>query len=132
MVFVEAPQTLEEVARIPGLVQGPCLLNMVLNGKTPLPVLADAEKMGYRISILPGMLLSNIIGLCDKLLAEVKETGKVSGMFSGGGPAKTFARFGAAEWDERRTAFRADAVPAVTAKPVTPKSKRAPRREAAE
>ncbi len=135
MVFVEAPQTLEEVASVPKLVKGPCLLNMVLNGKTPLPVLEDAEKMGYRISILPGMLLSNIIGLCDKLLAEVKETGQVPGTFSGGGPAKTFARFGAAEWDERRTAFRGDAAPAVkaAAKPAAVKPKKAsPKREAAE
>ena len=135
MVFVEAPQTLEEVAQVPKLVKGPCLLNMVLNGKTPLPVLADAEKMGYRISILPGMLLSNIIGLCDKLLAEVKDTGLVPGTFSGGGPAKTFARFGAAEWDERRTKFRGDAAPAAkaTPKPVAAKAKKAsPKREAAE
>ncbi len=133
MVFVEAPRTLEEVAQVPKLVKGPCLLNMVLNGKTPLPILADAERMGYRISILPGMLLSNIIGLCDKLLAEVKETGKVPGMFSGGGPAKTFARFGAAEWDERRTAFRGDAVAAApAAKGTAAKAKKSPKREAAE
>ncbi|MEZ5850807.1 MAG: isocitrate lyase/PEP mutase family protein [Hyphomicrobiaceae bacterium] len=109
IVFVEAPQTLEEVAQVPKLVKGPCLLNMVLNGKTPLPTIPEAEAMGYRIAILPGMLLSNIIGVVDRLLAEVKETGKVAGTFSGGGPAKTFARFGAAEWDERRTAFRPQA-----------------------
>ncbi len=125
MVFVEAPQTMEEVAQVPKLVKGPCLLNMVLNGKTPLPPIKDAEKMGYRIAILPGMLLSNIIGLCDKLLAEVHETGQVPGTFSAGGPAKTFARFGAAEWDERRTAFR-DTAPASKPKKAPPK------REAAE
>src|SRR5579863_2769417 len=35
MVFVEAPQTLEEVAAVPRLVKGPCLLNVVRHGKTP-------------------------------------------------------------------------------------------------
>src|SRR6266699_2275601 len=35
MAFVEAPQTLEEVAAVPRLVQGPCLLNVVWRGKTP-------------------------------------------------------------------------------------------------
>lgn len=128
MVFVEAPQTLEEVASVPHLVKGPCLLNMVLNGKTPLPLIKDAEKMGYRIAILPGMLLSNIIGLCDKLLAEVKDTGMVPGTFSGGGPAKTFARFGAAEWDVRRSAFRENAPARAAAKP----RKNSPKREAVE
>lgn len=106
IVFLEAPQTLEEVARVPELVKGPCLLNMVLSGKTPAVNIKDAERMGYRIAILPGMLLSSIIGLCDKMLSEVMATGNIAAPYSGGGPAKTFARFGAAEWDDRRTAFR--------------------------
>jgi hypothetical protein len=47
MAFVEAPQTLEEVAAVPRLVNGPCLLNVVLarqdtrrsgvRGKDPSP-----------------------------------------------------------------------------------------------
>ena len=125
MVFLEAPQTLEEVALVPKLVHGPCLLNVVLGGKTPLVKLPDAEAMGYRIAILPGMLFASIIGLCDKMLADVKETGVLSQPYSNGGPAKTFARFGAAEWDERRTAFRPEAGA------VKPK-KQATKREAAE
>ncbi len=114
MIFLEAPQSLEEVAKVPELVKAPCLLNMVLGGKTPPVNIKDAEKMGYRISILPGMLFASIIGLCDKMLAEVKETGMLARTHSEGGPAKSFARFGSAEWDERRTAFR-DA-PAATPK----------------
>lgn len=106
LIFLEAPQTLEEVAKVPQLVKAPCLLNMVLSGKTPPVPLKDAEKMGYRITILPGMLLSSIIGLCDKMLAEVKETGMLSQPHNQGGPGKIFARFGAAEWDVRRTAYR--------------------------
>ena len=106
MAFLEAPQTLAEVEQVPKLVKGPCLLNVVLGGKTPPVNLRDAEKMGYRIAILPGMLFASIIGLCDKMLADVKETGVLAQPFSSGGPAKTFARFGADEWDERRTAFR--------------------------
>lgn len=106
MVFFEAPQTLEEVAKVPKIVKAPCLLNMVLSGKTPAVNLADAEKMGYRLTILPGMLLSSIIGLCDKMLADVKETGILAQPYSKGGPATTFSRFGSAEWDVRRTAYR--------------------------
>jgi 2-methylisocitrate lyase-like PEP mutase family enzyme len=106
MAFLEAPQTMAEVEQVPKLVKGPCLLNVVLGGKTPAVNLRDAEQMGYRIAILPGMLIASIIGLCDKMLADVKETGVLAQPYSQGGPAKTFARFGAAEWDERRTAFR--------------------------
>jgi 2-methylisocitrate lyase-like PEP mutase family enzyme len=109
IVFVEAPQTLEEMAQVPKLVKGPCLLNVVVSGKTPPINLRDAEAMGYRIAILPGMLMSSIMGLCDRMLAEVKETGTVAEPYGQGGPAKTFARFGAADWEARRTAFRTDA-----------------------
>ena len=105
-VFVEAPQTMAEVEQVPKLVKGPCLLNMVRGGKTPEVPLADAERMGYAISILPGLLLGNIIAICDQTLAEVKKLGKFPPPLVKSSPAKTFARFGAADWDARRTAFR--------------------------
>lgn len=106
MVFFEAPQSLDEVKQIPKLIKGPCLLNMVISGKTPIVNVAEAQAMGYAIAIYPGMLISSIIGLCDKMLAELRETGMPPATYSAGGPAKTFARFGAADWDARRTMFR--------------------------
>jgi hypothetical protein len=60
--------------------------------------------MGYAIAILPGLLLGGIIAVCDQLLDDVKRLGKQPPVT--GSPGKTFARFGAAAWDERRTAFR--------------------------
>ena len=36
IAFVEAPQTLEEITAVPRLVKGPCLLNVVWGGKTPV------------------------------------------------------------------------------------------------
>jgi 2-methylisocitrate lyase-like PEP mutase family enzyme len=109
VAFFEAPQTVEEVAAVPRSVKGPCLFNNVLSGKTPAIPHEEIARMGYRLAIAPGMLMSSIIGLCDKLLAELKSTGLVPAPFSGGGPSVTFARVGAAEWDARRTAFRDDA-----------------------
>ncbi len=109
MAFFEAPQTTEEVAAVPRAVKGPCLFNNVLSGKTPAIPHPEIERMGYRMAIVPGMLMSSIIGLCDKLLAELKTTGLTPATFSGGGPGVTFARVGAADWDARRTAFRGEA-----------------------
>src|ERR1700758_4375866 len=51
MAFVEAPQTMEEVAAVPRLVKGPCLLNVVWRGKTPELTFGDAERLGYRLAI---------------------------------------------------------------------------------
>src|SRR5246127_5174708 len=74
MVFVEAPQTLEEVAAVPRLVDGPCLLNVVRGGKTPDLDLRRAEAMGYKLAIVPGLLIKKIVGICDRVLAELKMT----------------------------------------------------------
>jgi 2-methylisocitrate lyase-like PEP mutase family enzyme len=106
IAFVEAPQSMAEVEQVPKRVKGPCLLNVVRGGKTPEIELADAERMGYAIAILPGLLLGGIIAVCDQLLADVKRLGRQPPIAGAPSPAKTFARFGAAEWDERRTAFR--------------------------
>jgi len=103
VIFLEAPQTMEEIAAVPKRVNGPCLLNVVRGGKTPEIALEDAERMGYAIAIVPGLLLGGIIQTCDRLLADLKQ-GKFPPVT--GSPGKTFARFGAAEWDERRTAYR--------------------------
>jgi len=91
------------VEAVPKLVKGPCLLNVVRGGKTPEIELEVAERMGYAIAIVPGLLLGGIIQTCDRLLADLKQ-GKFPPV--SGSPGKTFARFGAAEWDARRTAFR--------------------------
>jgi 2-methylisocitrate lyase-like PEP mutase family enzyme len=103
VAFVEAPQTMEEIESVPKRVNGPCLLNVVRGGKTPEIDLDVAERMGYAIAIVPGLLLGGIIQTCDRLLGDLKQ-GKFPPV--SGSPGKTFARFGAAEWDERRTAFR--------------------------
>src|SRR6516164_978923 len=74
MAFVEAPQTIEEVAAVPRLVKGPCLLNVVWRGKTPEVAFGDAERMGYRLAIVPGMLFKAVIGVCDATLSELRRT----------------------------------------------------------
>ena len=118
IVFLEAPQTLEEVASIPKLIGGPCLLNVVRGGKTPDLPLDDAERMGYVIAILPGLLLGSILTACDEALEAVKHDRRFPTPKVETSPAKTFARFGSAQWDERRTAFR-DPIEPVTAQAVS-------------
>ncbi|RVT91776.1 isocitrate lyase/PEP mutase family protein [Rhodovarius crocodyli] len=106
MAFVEAARSMEEVAAIPRQVRGPCLLNMVRGGKTPDMSLADAEAMGYRLTIMPSLLLSAIMQVCDETLRVVRETDQPPS--SAGAPSvrERFRRWGADEWDALRTRFR--------------------------
>lgn len=115
MVFVEAPQTLEEVAAVPKLVKGPCMLNVVQGGKTPVIHLLEAEKMGYKLAILPGIMLRAAVQAFDNVLLAVKENHTVPESLNKFSPHQNFQRFGADEWDEIRARFATNEKPAVSA-----------------
>ena len=106
MAFVEAPQTREEIAAVPRLVNGPCLLNVVWGGKTPDLDLREAEAMGYKLAIVPGLLIKSVVGICDRMLAELKATHRHPTPIKEMTVPEMFRRFGADEWDALRTRFR--------------------------
>jgi 2-methylisocitrate lyase-like PEP mutase family enzyme len=111
MAFVEAPQTVEEAAAVPRLVRGPCLLNLVYGGKTPALALREAEAMGYKLAILPGMLLKFVIAACEERLAELKASGQHPVPPGELTLREMFRRVGADEWDARRSLFRTASPP---------------------
>lgn len=105
MAFVEAVQTAEELALVPRRVHGACLLNVVPGGKTPLITLPEAQALGYRLAILPGLLLSAVMIAADQALRAVKESGVSPGAPKGATVMDTFRRFGADEWNDLRRRF---------------------------
>jgi 2-methylisocitrate lyase-like PEP mutase family enzyme len=106
MAFVEAPQTMDELTAVPKRVAGPCLLNVVRGGKTPEIDLREAQRMGYRLAIVPGLLLKAVIGACDEMLAQLKATHMHPVPRSDMTVREAFNRVGAEEWDALRTRFR--------------------------
>jgi 2-methylisocitrate lyase-like PEP mutase family enzyme len=106
MAFIEAPQTREETAAVPKLVKGPCLLNMVWRGKTPDLSLSEAEQMGYKLMILPGLLSRTVLGACDGVLRELRAQDRHPKPVSDITPQQAFSLAGADEWDRYRTQFR--------------------------
>jgi 2-methylisocitrate lyase-like PEP mutase family enzyme len=111
MTFVEAPQSMEEVAAVPRLVNGPCLLNVVRGGKTPDLDLGEAERMGYKLAIVPGLLIKNVVGICEKMLDELRATRRHPAPVREMSVRETFQLWGADEWDALRTRFRDPAEP---------------------
>ncbi len=103
MAFVEAPESLEEVAAVPRLVRGPCLLNMVWRGKTPDVAIDAAQSMGYKLAILPVLLFNAVVGVCDKMLGELKEDRRHPMPVADVAPREFFRRMGAEEWDKIKT-----------------------------
>jgi 2-methylisocitrate lyase-like PEP mutase family enzyme len=106
MAFVEAPQTVEEVASVPKLVKGPCLFNNVWKGKSPDIAFDDAQRMGYKVTIVPGMLFKAVIGTCDAVLKEMKAKGRHPTLDTGMTVRDAFRRVGADEWDAVSERFK--------------------------
>jgi 2-methylisocitrate lyase-like PEP mutase family enzyme len=105
MAFVEAVQTAEELALVPKRVNGPCLLNVVPAGKTPRVSMQEAQALGYRLTILPALLLNAVMAASDQALRVLKETGVPSGGAKEVSVVDTFRRFGADEWNDLRQRF---------------------------
>lgn len=57
VVFVEAPQTVEQLEAIPSLVPAPCLLNIVEGGKTPMLPPERLEQLGYKVALYANLAL---------------------------------------------------------------------------
>jgi 2-methylisocitrate lyase-like PEP mutase family enzyme len=106
VAFVEAPQTLEEMAAVPRAVKGPCLLNIVYRGKTPDIAFDEAQRMGYRIVIRPSILLKTVYGIGDQVLADAKRLGRHPTLPGEVGLEEGFRRVGADEWDALRDRYR--------------------------
>jgi len=105
MAFVEAVETLAEMEAVPKAVRGPCLLNVVIGGKTPLVPLPTAEAMGYRLAILPGITLRAVLPALDRTLKALMETQTPPEAPPGASAAAAFRRFGSDEWDALRRTY---------------------------
>jgi 2-methylisocitrate lyase-like PEP mutase family enzyme len=108
MAFVEAAQSMEEVASIPRRVEGACLLNVVLGGKTPDIDMQAAQEMGYRLVILPSLLLGAVAVACNQALTALKTSGKPPSSAHGPTIAERFRRMGSEEWDTLRTKYHSE------------------------
>ena len=106
VAFLEAPQTMDEVAAAPREINGPCLLNVVRGGKTPEIAFTKAKEMGYRIAIVPGLLFVQVVGACEQALAAMKAEDRHPVPLADLSPAEAFGKAGAADWDPRREIYR--------------------------
>lgn len=75
-IFVEAPQSEDELAEIPRRLPGvPLLVNVFKGGKTPMLPMERLEKMGYRIAIYPSETQRAAIHAMRNALATLKREG---------------------------------------------------------
>src|SRR3989338_3731610 len=73
VIFVEAPQSMDEVQRIAREVKAPLLANMVPGGKTPAVKFSDLERLGFRIVISPAVCMGAAVAAIERSLARLRE-----------------------------------------------------------
>jgi 2-methylisocitrate lyase-like PEP mutase family enzyme len=103
LIFVEAPQSVEEIERIAREVETPLLINLVLGGMTPLESATRLQELGFAIAIHPSNPLARAVlgmleGLCELNGGNVAD-------HLPSRPAEFFNLVGMAEWLDLDTKY---------------------------
>jgi 2-methylisocitrate lyase-like PEP mutase family enzyme len=71
IIFLEAPETEDEMRRFCAAMTKPCMANMVPGGKTPILPPAKLREIGYKLALYPLMLLSSAVAAMQATLAAL-------------------------------------------------------------
>jgi 2-methylisocitrate lyase-like PEP mutase family enzyme len=74
-VFLEAPETLEQLSQIPRLVSVPTLANMIPGGRTPILPASDLQSMGFAAVVFPNVFTYAYAKLATDIATELLRTG---------------------------------------------------------
>jgi 2-methylisocitrate lyase-like PEP mutase family enzyme len=78
IIFVESPESAEELERIGKTIDAPLLANMVLSGRTPVIPAETLQKWGFNIAIYPGIGFSAAAEAVRGAYAHLKKNGSSS------------------------------------------------------
>jgi len=96
VIFVEAPQNVEEIEQIAAEVDAPLLLNVVPGGRTPEIAQTRLAELGYRITIHPGVALAAVVPAAIEALNKLRET--TPSLRDASSPESFFDLFGLSAW----------------------------------
>jgi len=101
ILFVEAVERAEDLRRLPGLLDRPQLMNMVIGGKTPIIGNEELGRLGFGIVLYANAALQGAIAGMQKALTTLRDVRRLdeeSGVVT---PFKERQRLvGKPEWDE--------------------------------
>ena len=103
VIFVEAPQSVEEIEQIAASVKAPLLLNLVPGGLTPEVDHATLVSLGYKIAIYPGAVMMAVVPAAIESLQRLRGHGAGGGqdeLSAVPGPEAFFDLFGLTAWNE--------------------------------
>ena len=80
MIFVEAPQSVEELTRIAREIEKPQLANMLVGGVTPILSADELERLGFKIVVSPVESLAIAAFAVEQLARAMLDDGRVDGL----------------------------------------------------
>jgi 2-methylisocitrate lyase-like PEP mutase family enzyme len=80
ILFVESPETEEEMRRIGSAFDLPLIANMVDSGRTPVLSRSELESIGYKIAIFPITAMLASVQAMSNVYATFKEKGSSAGI----------------------------------------------------
>ncbi|MBO6756006.1 MAG: isocitrate lyase/PEP mutase family protein [Roseibium sp.] len=78
VVFIEAPESIDEMNKVRDEIDGPLFANMVNGGSTPLLSADELSSMGYQIGIHPALGFLAAAAALEKAYGDLLENGKTS------------------------------------------------------
>lgn len=108
-LFIEAPETLEEVAKIAETFRGvPLFTNQVIGGKTPRLTAAQAEALGYGVILYPDVLPFSASVTFRRICAHILQTGQSWDAIPGATDSRElFTTMGMQQWREKELLYTA-------------------------
>ncbi|HET9043918.1 MAG TPA: isocitrate lyase/PEP mutase family protein [Burkholderiales bacterium] len=98
LLFIESPESVEEMARIGSTFDVPLVANMVEGGRTPILDAATLQKLGYRLAIFPALGFLAAGAVLEKAYAGLKATGSSVGLDVPLYPFKDFSALMGFDW----------------------------------
>ena len=72
IIFLEAPESEDEMRRFCAAMKKPCMANLLPSGKTPMLPPAQLQNIGYKLAVYPILLMSSAIAAMQAALAALR------------------------------------------------------------
>lgn len=98
LLFIESPESIEEMERIGRTFDVPLVANMVEGGRTPILDAVTLQKLGYRLAIFPALGFLAAGAVLERAYAGLKATGSSVGLDVTLYPFKDFSALMGFDW----------------------------------
>ena len=80
IIFIESPESVDEMAEIGRSIDKPLLANIVVGGSTPLLSIKELSDIGYQLAIFPGSAFLAMGAAVESVYAHIKTTGSTASL----------------------------------------------------